>query len=738
MKSPRDVAMLWLTLSAGLIYLDVPSPHAFWFSTNILIHGAIGSLVLARILNRQTISMFLFCGPALAIGGAIAVTIFLGVGRGTPATWLLLLLGSLALIPLLSNRSSKGTAMERSSGLAPLCGLSALGMSSQYHWLLFVAIAYFFISMRSDSENLMSRMNYLTRAALLAVSLGMGIWFRGDSWWLISDDYQLFEVLARHIAAEGPFVKWGTLDISRYHWLSYGWSGLLDLSSGSPEQLVTLTRVMPVLYSLILGSSLLAISETLAIRQEPSTADLLPAWAVAAGIRIDWSAPSTAGAFSIVVALLATLVVGTKAELPLLRRIVIYMGFFCILLLTKLPAALVLLPLIFGNEYLARSRAHRDSSKLAITSALIVVGGVTALGLLQPLSYMLGEFRLVWMSEDVIRFSEPLKVFLSAIAYKSWLILPIVMSAVMMFRDAPIPEKTKARSLLIGIGFLYPIGAVIAAIIPGTSKANLHEYFSGPNYALALCVPLALTALPQTSDLASFKSRVGLTWIALACAVLVLEGLTRRLIESESTTPIVLREAATDSRTIFGVVVLSFVANRNRPICKARVPVNVFLALLIWTSVAPTARELVSRGPDSRLAEAEVSQIVGSSDLIAIGKWLDSNSGREDRVATNRLFDNSDLGSYGDEYALAMWARRQFIVLGPKFFGQSESAKPEIELSLAFANNPDSQSANALKQLGVRWFVVDTNLTSHRSWYPYGRTRLQKGSLWVIELVTSY
>ena len=110
------------------------------------------------------------------------------------------------------------------------------------------------------------------------------------------------------------------------------------------------------------------------------------------------------------------------------------------------------------------------------------------------------------------------------------------------------------------------------------------------------------------------------------------------------------------------------------------------------------------------------------------------NTEASDLVATNFLFSDSAQQVFSDDYSLAVWSKREFLVLGPKFFGVSETAKDKISLCVRFADSPSRTDALLLGDRGVSWFVVDLASTSQRSWEPYGDVVFRTDRFWVIKL----
>jgi len=84
-----------------------------------------------------------------------------------------------------------------------------------------------------------------------------------------------------------------------------------------------------------------------------------------------------------------------------------------------------------------------------------------------------------------------------------------------------------------------------------------------------------------------------------------------------------------------------------------------------------------------------------------------------------------------------MWSRREFLVLGPKFFGAAETASNEIGLSVRFAAEPTEADFDSLRKRGVRWFVIDTLETDRSTWEPFATVEFKTERFVVLRLLVS-
>jgi hypothetical protein len=254
-------------------------------------------------------------------------------------------------------------------------------------------------------------------------------------------------------------------------------------------------------------------------------------------------------------------------------------------------------------------------------------------------------------------------------------------------------------------------------------NANTAEYFSGPMYFLGslLLIPLVPTLLSPQS-----QTRVGPT-IWLTISFLVVGYVWARLelwvelwdfigvqvlkwTDIEGAPP---QWVLGDSRFAIALaVLLSFFVGSWNAASRQRIVVAALLALSISTigSYVNHSRNELAR----ERSVDELAQNLGSLENQNVGMWLKANSIPTDLIATNHIIDVS--GEFSPSFDLAVWSERTFLVLGPRFLGESPEKDGAVALSLGFADNPSEGTCNALSESGVRWFVVDLRLTQTRSW----------------------
>jgi hypothetical protein len=289
------------------------------------------------------------------------------------------------------------------------------------------------------------------------------------------------------------------------------------------------------------------------------------------------------------------------------------------------------------------------------------------------------------------------------------------------------------------------MGLLFSVFLDGSS--NSYTYFTGPMYFLAslgLMVAEKKEAqeiriwLPGTSLLmCAAMVTAGLLWGYVPIAEMIWD-LAAYLSGTESSLRIeILRFFTSDRR--FGVslfvLILLAVFGSTRPIKRRRTSIlRSFLASLVVVALINLGTQYFT-DVQRELGYSEVEETIGPRIVREVGDWLRANTRGSDLMATNYQLSEDSFGYEG--YPLAAWSQREFLVLG---FPTPESRKAAQHWTLAskavssFATDADLESCNWLKQLGVRWFVVDLGSTKNRNWSGCSTVAFSSQNFMVLDL----
>ena len=742
----RQLSIVWMGLVIVFAYMGVAPINSALFATGVILHASIGLVALRTLHPKTPVSLTMFLGPSLIVGGAVSFVLFQAVGRGVIGFAANASAGAIATIYILRNEPVAGDEDWTEQSFFGILTVGALVLTSEFAELIpavfALALVYLSVFLGSNRPELL-----ISRFALLATALVLFAWsvvIRNEYWWIITDDYKFFQVVTQHITAHGVFEKWGAHDLSRYHWLSYGWSGILDGFGGSPEPLVTLTRVMPVVYSVSMAASLLLFGSILANRVKVTVTCAGTALLIAALNPLDWSGTSTAAAYAVLAGMGAVVAESLRQQLTMTRRLTMYVVFLPIVAFTKLPSVIASLLAILTLEIVL---AMRQKWKLSVAlipalsmlcllgamSSLLVLSSITPLFSITRVNPQLGQ--IAWFGPDFAALALLLQ------RTPIWFLAIAIVIAAKSGQDQRTTNNSQHLLAIACLAFV-PTAVLLDAVI--TANADNHRYFSGPIWFLSSVSILAVDSIHKYSNECGRRSRLFAITTAVVAVGIIYQYLGQRFWESlvaiapegRKLQVVLLQFVTSDTRVATSLMLVSLliaiIAIRRRRVNVLMVNTAggavVGLVLLSALLLAPEA--VPSRQLPRSAAELEI--YLGSEASRSVGTWLRVNTERGDLVATNHLRDSS--GGFLDDFSMAMWSNREFLVLGPRFGGGTKEVLDAVQLSDSFAKTGSDQSAQRLRSLGVRWFIVDTELTKLQTWSRSSDIGVQYGPFRILRI----
>lgn len=718
---------MWLALlTVGCLYLDVPIRHAIPIASVLTTQMAFGFFLIATVLPKLSSTPWILAGPGLVLGGATSFLIFQLCGRGLTGAILTVLIGLVALGLIVSRERSYSMTSIPWWTFGQVIGITALALSSEFQELFPMTLAALLWSLPTVLKR---RKTLLLKSIFLMVPMTLPItalFVRNDYWWIVTDDYQMFEVLSRHITRNGIFESLGTAEIWKYHWLSYGWSGFLSYVGGSPEPYITLSKVMPLVYSLIFGSSLALIAENALGRRLHTLSDVLPLWTVSALTTLEWTGTSTAGGISTVAALVSVLSITWTTRVSRLRRMMIYLIFVPTIALTKLPSVFASLLIILMSEVYTRQFVSSRANLIrTLVTSTLVCGTIF-------MAIMLGKFagwevtgNPVYIDRDA-----PNRVAAALFGARRYLAtsLPQLAGTVLVATFALVAagqlEGQRAKKIRLGVVSVIPVLALIPAIeLSIWANGTDYLYFSRPIllvFNLYLLYMLLHKISGGTSRFIS-SSKSSLLGLGILIAIVAAVLLWKRNFFAASLISLVL------------VISSALFPQTRQNKIGVRALGGVCLAIVIVTCLNISRSAIVSLSSDASFDNAV--SLLGPTESVVVGDWLRRNTDNTDLIATNYIIDKE--GKPIEDYSLGVWSKRSFLLLGPEmfkvsfYFGEGSTKASEV---LAFSNTADSLSATQLLRYGVKWFIIDTTLTERRNWAPYAERVFSSGRFIVLRL----
>ena len=737
-----DLVSVVAVFTAAFGYLEVPYGNALLIGFAVSLHAAFGTYVLTRVFTGVTHPLLFLIGPGLIVGGALSFALFQLVGRGLLGLAAVGVAGLASALRLANNSGWRTNDKGRFWTISQLVGLAALAMTWEFGELLPVAAGLFICGFFTASS---PRYPRVVRWLAIVLAGGLAViplLLRRPFWWLVTDDYQLFEVMSRHFTRDGVFAGWGDDNWLRYHWLSYAWSGLLNYFGGSPDAFVTLTRVMPVTYSLSLGASLLLVAAHLSSDRSISRLAMLSAWAIVALNRLDWSGTSTSGVYAALAAFVALAVTQFYFGSSRSARFGLCTIGALVISLTKMPSFFAFLVFVMLFETWIETSRWRFAVRNALRVFAMIIVTVLVVAAIAVVGNKVGgwDFGVGNASlGELGQFGDWFAV-LGLVFGNFWWWIAILVAAVWM----PLGGDSRAERLAKGLAYVALPLALVALIsdLRVLAPRNTAQYVSDPTYFLA-----SLVLLPSTQRLARSLGRWVVRLSVVLSGVLVgagflweRQGLGVKLWDHLGTTTFqwnpqkveVLQSVTADGRFALALTALP-IALVGLLFVQARhlLLISLPLALATFTIIGYTEHSMDEFARE-RSAE-EIASNYGSEDVRAVGDWLSQNSSYSDIVATNYLVGATTGGSISD-FVLAVWSDREFLVLGPQLGADPRENDPEISASLDFAERASDETCRELLNRGVRWFIVDLRLTETRAWTRCASQVFTRGDFVVLRL----
>lgn len=737
-----DVVTFWLALLLSLLYMGLTPQPAVLAGAAIVLHSLLGSAILLTLFPGLRPSTLLACGPGLMLGGPFSFMIFQFFGRGAIGAWISIIVSGVAGMWLVKRGAWETLGQDNTSTLVVVGGISAVAMSSQFSQMLISAVGLFVVSTalrKFDDRHSPKSVAPIGFGLLLVLVPFIS---RNDSWGIITDDYLFLEVLTQHIVREGPLADWGVLNWGSYHWLSYGWAGLLDVTTGQTHPLITLTRVMPLVYSVSLGASLLLVPSLVGHQKSKHLTLALGVVTVIAFVPLDWSGTSTAAALPVLAATVIVLSLTRSFHQSLFQRLITYVVLGLIAALTKLPIVIALIALFFANEFLLITQRPVGKRLQSKFSAVAIFGVIVSLVAFVVASRTFGRFILTLLHPDfsLVNPRAPIPyditqagvapAVLAMVVVKSWFIIPLVLVLVSGDNE----PRNDAAWFFQMCAYLFAYGIFLDLFVFG--DASSHEYFSHPMYFLA-AISMLYFLTQRTEDARSSSiGRKGFELSSLIVASLGWSYFARKLAGTFEGLPGMAFGLLSDAETgaALGFVVL-IVATRtlSKGAWRAKVPLLLLCQTILL--LGPTV-ELGYERLQKVTPRHAVNLAVGSPSTVEVGRWVDRHTPDGALLATNYLISLDGRSAY-DTWALAAWSQREYLitdVTGPWFDTHNELHRRAKLVSESFAGTAESATLDELIEQGVGWFVVNRNLTSLNDWGARARIQFSNRDFVVLKL----
>jgi hypothetical protein len=741
------VGIALTVLFGAFLLCEVPPVVAAICTLVVGVQTLTGVRLYQRYLGSSTVTIFEYISIGFAIGAALSIltALFLQPILNPSIGWVIPSIVVLAVSKI--DRNHPIRARFDSTGIEWLgvVSIAFLYLAQDSHWptAVFATGTCVFIALTCRPKKVWIRASVFTvTTAGFIGGVVASIHNRPPFWHYLTDDFRVFESLSRSIWDYGPQDEFGTLGTigAQYHISTYAYSGLLDRLSGA-STFIVLNRAMLVLTALLLSTIVWAF-----LRRDGGKNRLINLGLAAMfPLFFDYSFTSPSYCFGLFFYLVGVFF-WTDHQRRVKPWLQVSIGFLItvFIMTTKISNMPVVLSGlgVLALYALARKPSWAKSALINFTTTLITTGiyffvflanGRTSSQL--ESMYAFGYARRI--AGDLVTISDPVTRISASLMYTSlYLVLPIV--AVLYFFTI---HRRLHPQLLIFVLPAVPL-LLITALFGGADASGYFVLASLGVLNIALIVFVSKFfsdfnwRVRQNQQIAGFALIAGLLGLLTHRSVAYFNGgtaneiLTRSILQSHWVSALLL------SLIAYGL----FRVGKNR---KKQSFLILFIVaeLMCFTSINAMLLDRLTKGPE--LTASESATAIGTTDEIAVGQWLRTNTEKSSLIATNHFcgpacsgadwFENDYLRlndtyifpasptGYGTfNFILSNYAERRFLIEGARFLLVNgmprEDVRERMNVALAFANEPSEASLSSLQAFGVDYFVIDKQSTTQRDW----------------------
>ena len=721
----------------------------------VLLAQTIPGLIIWIALDSKNLS-----SPTLAIGAGTTIglcfstlaQILIGSGRIWGLGWLAPLLLAIPLLLVINKRftgelvPSTNTDTERVNNWLPVIVLASLiGLQEQWWWalpILIVIAIYVVMQLRSKITRNWNCVFLLALPVAWLLSVHLRKW--NLKWWVYTNDITWLTAQSFSINQWGRNENIGAVgQVFRYHWFALKWSGMTtELADAGTWTLITF--VLPIVACITIA---------------------LLIW----GITYEQTGSRVASAFAAFMVLLIRDVVSASnpthlfAFMPMLTIVVLVIKFTrdCLipksgivlsgllifaLMGSKISTGLVLaggllILLLFHNYFEAKSSVLLAISTLAATGCAYLYfyrGPTNTHSLVFKFSDAGG--RLIFGRPvgggKIHFFLENFLLLLYVTPYLGGAILLLLVS--------------RNEKIYISSRFLILIclaGVLLARFLDNFGSESLFIHATFP-----ILIILFVVNLRRLSK--SIQSVLGYRIFLLTTMAALIAGFINKMATRAQDLEINMKSLIP---YLFMYVVIA--ASLFWIYLKTKGETGRAVALVISLSVMLTStmlgEQMHRRYSFTKYAATGIpnpqwtktNYITGSTDQIAVLKWLREETPSNDIVATNR-FCLSPTSCANLKWSLvsAIGHRRMLIEAAGEFDTSNLWVRQRMDYSQQFVVTPSAEHAATLWNLGVRWQYIDLDfigipsgwepleVAQKRSWEPWAETVFKNDTVAVLRI----
>jgi hypothetical protein len=605
----------------------------------------------------------------------------------------------------------------------------------------------------------------------ISVALFWSIQIRPSFWWQMSREQPFLETIATSVSKFGSFKNiLATGFTINYHWLSYGWSGLLTKQTEADLFLIQ-TKVLPVALAIACALIIFALAKALQASDTAAfialallvTYETVPTWGWGFHLGQIHSSSNFFAQF-LLIAFFVSFVRyfhDSLKQSPLLPAILL-----SAVLVTKSSHGLLILGALTSLLFLQiiSRRSSKKTARLLLASLPLCVAIYFIYFIKTGMKSSLGYFTFVWEQQGELRDFANMKPWFTLAAIilvfglGGYQFILTTFSIRKIFKELNPVATFSALFALIGLGAtsfldfsgdnseqLYFLQAVsflpIVVFVVELTKKEIRIYANKSKYLFVFIIGFISGASLEFIPNLNSGSKIAIS-LRLFRSLVVLIPL--------------------------GVSILIYLVVRQRKPKAVVLSISVLVLIsFASTSFGIFSNNIVER--QSRTYAERTRQKLSMDQLFAngsrdVGTWIRANSAESDIFASNFFCD--DMKCSGDGWfeqsigntphkftpagygtytgfrswsvELALESQRQFLIQAYVNFWQYESPpdwlRERVDASVEFADSPSVQTFDYLKAKRVTWFVVDLESTTNRNWNEFATEMYSNDRFLVLKL----
>ena len=760
-----------------LILSGVKVAQALLITGLVVIQTACGSFIYLRWLKSEPTTRAECLGMGFAIGSLLFVLAdqILLTTFASEFSWLVLLFCLWLVWILQKSKGESQTKEIREIDLKTFAAVfsgALLILAPEWFWtfpagvvsLVFTGFLY---------RNNFKRSIIAVPIGIVAISVALfwSIQIRPSFWWQMSREQPFLETIATSVSKFGSFKNiLATGFTINYHWLSYGWSGLLTKQTEADLFLIQ-TKVLPVALAIACALIIFALAKALQASDTAAfialallvTYETVPTWGWGFHLGQIHSSSNFFAQF-LLIAFFVSFVRyfhDSLKQSPTLPAILL-----SAVLVTKSSHGLLILGALTSLLFLQiiSRRSSKKTARLLLASFPLCVAIYFIYFIKTGMKSSLGYFTFVWEQQGELRDFANMKPWFTLAAIilvfglGGYQFILTTFSIKKKFKELNPVATFSALFALIGLGAtsfldfsgdnseqLYFLQAVsflpIVVFVVELTKKEIRIYANKSKYLFVFIIGFISGASLEFIPNLNSGSKIAIS-LRLFRSLVVLIPL--------------------------GVSILIYLVVRQRK------PKTVVLSIsvLVLISFASTSFGIFSNNiveRQSRTYAERTRQKLSMDQLFAngsrdVGTWIRANSAESDIFASNFFCD--DMKCSGDGWfeqsigntphkftpagygtytgfrswsvELALESQRQFLIQAYVNFWQYESPpdwlRERVDASVEFADSPSVQTFDYLKAKRVTWFVVDLESTTNRNWNEFATEMYSNDRFLVLKL----